>query len=118
MLNRAYADFENPLFKYTTEKVLEHYTYPSTLIHRMINGFTKKNLDHIWNITPRPLFYTSNQDQKSLEIQTIYAKYTPTIETCRQTIRDTLVEAQKEAFDVLNRPPTQPTQNLPPTQPS
>ena len=23
MLNRAYADFENPLFKYTTEKVLE-----------------------------------------------------------------------------------------------
>ena len=89
-----------------------------TLIHRMINGFTKKNLDHIWNITPRPLFYTSNQDQKSLEIQTIYAKYTPTIETCRQTIRDTLVEAQKEAFDVLNRPPTQPTQNLPPTQPS
>jgi len=23
MLNRAYADFQNPLFKYTTEKVLE-----------------------------------------------------------------------------------------------
>lgn len=23
MLNRAYADFENPLFKYTTEKILK-----------------------------------------------------------------------------------------------
>ena len=90
-----------------------------TMVHRMLKSFTRQNLSHIWQINPRPLFLTSNQNQKSTEIQTIYAKYTPTIETYRSAIRNTLKNAEKEAFEVLNRPPTQsdpsPAQ---PTQPS
>lgn len=81
---------------------------PISMTHRLLESFTRQNLKNVWQIMSRPAMFTANQDQKSLEMQIIYEKYTPTIETHKAALVQTFQTAEKEALEVLNREPTQP----------
>ena len=90
----------------------------TTLTHRMLECFIRSNLKNIWQINPRPSFFSMHQDQKTLEMRTIFEKYTPTVESLKASLVKIMRDAERETLEVLNRPPTQEMPNIPTQSPT
>ena len=90
----------------------------TTLTHRMVECFIRSNLKNIWQINPRPSFFSMHQDQKTLEMRTIFEKYIPTVETLKASLVKIMRDAERETLEVLNRPPTQEMPSTPTQSPT